>query len=73
MSATTVRSILNMILENGLQMDDEIHFRLTSETDEVLGTYFDIDFVHIENHMIVDNPTKQLVMFFDLNDVTDDK
>ena len=68
MSAVTVRSMLAMILENNLQMDDEIHFSLSEETkDNFNEKWWEIDFVSTEVHSIVGEKSKQLVMMFDLN------
>ncbi len=71
-SAVTVRSMLAMILENNLQMDDMIEFRLSNETLEARWIFYDIDFVRIENQKIIGEEFKRLVMFFDLNDITED-
>lgn len=71
MSATTVRSMLAFILENGLQMDDEIHFSLSEDSREVLGTFYDIDFVSTETFTIKDCPGKTGLFVFDLIDVTE--
>jgi hypothetical protein len=70
--ATTVRSILAMILENNMQMDDVIDFTLSPETEEHLGTVRDIQFVSIETYNVEGRPYKTLNMVFDLNDVTEE-
>ncbi len=71
MTATTVRTILAMILENNLQMDDVIEFSLSSETEEIdhidLPAAADIDFASITTHKIAGDDTKYLTMIFDLN------
>lgn len=71
MSAITVRTMLSMILENNLQMDDVIRFGLSEETNEVLGTFYDIDCVRTETYTIKGTPEKTLLLSFDLNDVAD--
>jgi hypothetical protein len=72
-SATTVRTILTVILENNLQMDDVISFNLSQETMEVLGTYYDINHVATDLHTIKGRKEKTLNLIFDLQDITDDE
>jgi len=71
MSATTVRSILAMILENNLQMDDEIHFDLTECTKEINNEDWEINFVATEiiqqiNILSGNKGKRYLKMMFDL-------
>jgi predicted DNA-binding protein (MmcQ/YjbR family) len=71
MSAITVRTMLAMILENNLQMDDEIHFDLSDKTDvwKINNKIYhmQVDLAYTETVTIKDNPIKQFVMLFDLS------
>ena len=73
MSRITVKTMLAVILENNMQMDDEICFGLTPETHEVLGTYYDIELASTEVWRIQDDKLKTLAFMFDLNDVTEEE
>ena len=42
MTAITVRTMLAVILENNLQMDDEIHFQLSPEAYEIGGIKYEL-------------------------------
>ena len=66
MSRTTVRTILAVILENNMQMDDEICFGLTLETHE-------LELASTEVWRIQDDKLKTLAFMFDLNDVTEEE
>lgn len=69
MSAITVRSMLALILENNLQMDDEINFELSPETCEINERPEEINFV--SNYVsIIDGETcKTLNLVFDLDEM----
>lgn len=69
-SGLTVRTMLAVILENGLQMDDVISFKLSPETFEHLGTIFEIN--HVRSNLTDSPGHKELEFVFDLDDVTDD-
>lgn len=68
----TVRAMLAVILENELKMDDHIGFKLSSETEEVAGTCYDINHVATDLYTIEGSKTKTLELVFDLDDITDD-
>lgn len=85
MSAVTVRSLLALILENGLKMDDEIHFELSPETfdsytcpEETNRAELEINFVATETvsygncDVSPECCSKKLVMVFDLDEVNYD-
>lgn len=72
MAATTVRTMLALILERELKMDDEICFAITECTEEVRTsenktTIADLDLVQTTINKFYGKDTKQLVMHFDLS------
>ncbi len=73
MSAITVRTMLAVILENNLKMDDEIGFCLSDETFQHESSFFDIDHVRMESVTIIGRPEKRLNFVFDLNDMTEEE
>jgi hypothetical protein len=72
MTTTTVRSILAMILENHMQMDDEIQFRLSCGTYKINKGDLEITWVQTDLNRTEDRKHKRLEFVFDLDEVIED-
>lgn len=68
----TVRTILSVILERELKMDDEIEFRLSEDTeivqDDLAYKCLDIYLKELEIQQVENEEAKTLVFRFDLQE-----
>ena len=64
--AITVRTLLQIILENELKIDDEIDFGL-DEDCEINGEYYELNFYNTQLHTIQGSPKKTFTFVFALD------
>ena len=64
--AITVRTLLQIILENELKIDDEIDFGL-DEDSEINGEYYELNFYNTQLHTIQGSPKKTFTFVFALD------
>ena len=64
--AITVRTLLQIILENELKIDDEIDFGL-DEDCEINGEYYELNFYNTQLHTIQCSPKKTFTFVFSLD------
>ena len=61
----TVRTLLQIILENELKLDDEIDFALDDDC-EINGEYYELNFYNTQLHTIQGSPKKTFTFVFGL-------
>ena len=64
--AIPVRTLLQIILENELKLDDEIDFALDDDC-EIDGEYYEINFYNTQLHTIEGIPKKTFTFVFSLD------
>jgi len=69
MHQLTVKSLLELIFENNLQMEDAISFALSNETHEVGQDCYEISHVETAIIKVKGRHEKTLGFVFDLNEV----